>query len=426
MTNHDVIVIGAGAAGLMAASCAAQRGRKTLLLEKNRKAGVKILISGGTRCNLTHACDARGIVAAFGSAGNFLHSPLAALGPGDLVELFHAESLPTKIEADTGKIVPNSDRALDVVRALVRRLERSGAELARDEAVTGLTSAAAGFEVQTSRRVLECQSLIVTAGGKSYPGCGTTDDAYVWLAELGHTIRPPRPALVPLTSNDRWVQELLGVTIPDAQLQVVERSGGDATEKPKRRRHGLPPGVLIRRRGSLLFTHFGLSGPVALDVSRAVTGRSDPAEVVVEADFLPGKSAPQLDALLREAAAADGRKQAIGVLAGMLPRRLLDALFELAGVASGQRLAELSNAQRQALVSALKTAPVHPSGSRGFNKAEVTAGGVALNEVDSKTMASKLVPGLYLAGEVLDLDGFIGGYNFQAAFSTGWVAGQHA
>ena len=425
MTNYDVIVIGAGAAGLMAASCAAFRGRKTLLLEKNRKAGVKILISGGTRCNLTHACDARGIVAAFGSAGNFLHSPLAALGPGDLVELFHAESLPTKIEADTGKIFPRSDRALDVVRALVRRLERSGAEMSLDEAATGLMPAA-GFEVQTSRRVLVCRSLIVTTGGKSYPGCGTTGDAYAWLAELGHTIRAPRPALVPLTTNDRWVQELSGVTVPDTQLQVVQRSSADATAIRKRRRHGLPPGVHIRRRGSLLFTHFGLSGPVALDVSRAVTGRSDPAEVVVEADFLPDRSAPQLDTLFREAAAADGRKQVIGVPAAMLPRRLLEALFELAGVATGQRLAELSNAQRQALIGMLKGAPIHPSGSRGFHKAEVTAGGVELNEVDSKTMASKLVPGLYLAGEVLDLDGFIGGYNFQAAFSTGWVAGQHA
>ena len=426
MTRYDCIVVGAGAAGLMAASCAAARGRHTLLIEKNRKAGVKILISGGTRCNLTHACDERGIVAAFGSAGNFLHSPLAALGTTELVELFHAEDLPTKVEEGTGKIFPRSDRALDVVRALLRRLERSGAELALGEAVTAIAPDDEGFRVKTDSRELKCESLVITTGGKSYPGCGTTGDAYSWLAELGHTIRPPRPALVPLTSNDVWVQALSGVTIPDAQLQVVEAIGPSDSSPKKRRRGGLPPGVLIRRRGSLLFTHFGLSGPVALDVSRAVTGRSDPAEVIVEADFLPDESTAKLGDLLRNAATADGKKQTISVVAGLLPRRLLEALFELASVSPERRLAELSNAERERLVRVLKAAPIHPSGSRGFKKAEVTAGGVELKEVDSKTMASKLVPNLYLAGEVLDLDGFIGGYNFQAAFSMGWVAGHSA
>jgi predicted Rossmann fold flavoprotein len=425
MTHYEVIVVGAGAAGLMAASCAAFAGRHTLLVEKNRKAGVKILISGGTRCNLTHACEARGIVAAFGSAGNFLHSPLAALGPGELVDLFHAEHLPTKVE-ETGKIFPQSDRALDVVRALVRRLDRSGGEMSLGEAVTGIAPAEHGFRVETDARSLSCESLIITTGGMSYPGCGTTGDAYAWLSELGHTIRPPRPALVPLTTNDQWVQQLSGVTIPDTQLQVVESAAGSASPPKKKGRKGLPAGVLIRRRGSLLFTHFGLSGPVALDVSRAVTGRTDPREVTVEADFLPNHSSEQLTDSLQQAVRDDGRKQVLTALNVPLPKSLLEALFDLAEVPHDRRIAELSKAERERLVYMLKQAPIAPSGSRGFKKAEVTAGGVELKEVDSKTMRSKLVPNLLLAGEVLDLDGFIGGFNFQGAFSTGWVAGHNA
>src|SRR5262245_29133270 len=197
--QYEVIVVGAGAAGLLAASRSAERGRRTLLLEKNRKPGVKILMSGGTRCNITHDCDAAGIIAAFGSAGSFLHSPLAALGTRELVELLHDEGLATKVEPG-GKIFPQSDRAVDVLNALLGRLHRSGATLALDEPVTNVARSGDGFEVSTSIRTLVCNRLILTTGGKSYPGSGTTGDGYKWLAKLGHTIRRPRPALVPLTT----------------------------------------------------------------------------------------------------------------------------------------------------------------------------------------------------------------------------------
>jgi predicted Rossmann fold flavoprotein len=419
---YDVIVIGAGAAGLLAATRSAEHGRRTLLLEKNRKAGVKILMSGGTRCNITHDCDAAGIIAAFGSAGQFLHSPLAALGPRELVELLNTEGLATKVEPG-GKIFPKSDRALDVLNALLRRLERSTAELALAEAVKSIERDSDGFRVESVRRTISCAKLIVTTGGKSFPGSGTTGDGYRWLASLGHTIRQPRPALVPLTSDESWVHELSGVTVPDVLLKVIDPSRADSAER-KRRRGGLGRGVLIERRGSLLFTHFGLSGPAALDVSRAITAVEDPKTLRVVCDFLPNNAAAAFEEMLASLSATDGKRMIAGVIAERLPRRLVDALLIRADISADRRMAELSKAERGRLLEQVKRCEIRVTGSRGFEKAEVTAGGVALDEVDSRTMESKLVPNLFLAGEILDLDGFIGGYNFQAAFSTGWLAGE--
>jgi hypothetical protein len=410
-TGRDVIVVGAGAAGLLAAARSAIRGRATLLLEKNRKAGVKILMSGGTRCNITHDCDARGIIAGFGSAGRFLHSPLAALGPRELVALFESLGLATKVEPG-GKVFPRSDRAADVLNALLDYLHESGAELARDESVTEIERIAGGFRVATTARRLECEKLVITTGGQSYPGCGTTGDGYAWLASLGHTIRAPRPALAPLTSDEAWIHDLSGVTIPDVSLQVVEVAG-DGRPKP-----------LAEDRGSLLFTHRGISGPVALNVSRVVTRYVDPSRIALWADFLPDEKAEALDKQLAALAGQDGKRLVRQAAFEALPRRLVSALATRAGLAEERKAAELSRGERANLVAAVKRAVIRITGHLGFAKAEVTAGGVALDEVDSRSMESKLVPGLYLAGEILDLDGLIGGYNFQAAFSTGWLAGE--
>jgi predicted Rossmann fold flavoprotein len=408
--NYDVIVIGAGAAGLVAAAEAAARGRRTLLVEKNRRPGVKILMSGGTRCNLTHATDKWGIVRAYGEQGNFLHSALAALSPADLVKWIEDEGVPTKVE-ETGKIFPVSNRATDVLEALVRRLERSGAVLGLEEAVERIEPIGDGngFRLKTSKRELATSKVIVTVGGQSYPGSGTTGDGYAWAAALGHKLIPPRPALVPLTTDEAWIRELSGVTVPDV---MVELFAGD-DEQP-----------LDQRRGSLLFTHFGLSGPVILDISGSFTALAGQMRAKLACDFLPETAAQQLEETIRRTAADDGKKLIVNLIADKLPRRLAEALLALAGVQPQTRAAEFSKSGRGLLVRAIKGAEIPISGTRGFAKAEVTAGGVALDEVDSHTMESKLVRGLFFAGEILDLDGPIGGFNFQAAFSTGVLAGR--
>jgi predicted flavoprotein YhiN len=428
--QYDVLVIGAGAAGLLAAAVAAERGKRTLLVEKNRRPGVKILMSGGTRCNLTHATDKWGIIQAYREQGNFLHSALAALGPGDLIKLIEDEGVPTKVE-ETGKVFPVSNRATDVLAALIRRLERSGAELRLATPVTGIERGSPTFHVgQAGEKPLPrgnsfedgtpltllahtesgpafaAAKIIITVGGQSYPGSGTTGDGYAWAAALGHTIVPPRPALVPLTTDAVWVREISGVTVPDVALSL---SLGNH-----------------HCRGSLLFTHFGLSGPAALDISRYVTAAADPTVLKLVCDFLPDVRPDALDSQIRDAAAREGKRQIAGWLAPELPRRLVEQLVKLAGVPAELKGAELSKPARAALVRALKSAEIPLTGTRGFAKAEVTAGGVALSEIDSRTMQSKLVPSLYFAGEILDLDGPIGGYNFQAAFSTGYLAGMSA
>src|SRR5579884_933265 len=374
--SWDIVVVGAGAAGLMAAIRAAEHGRRVLLVEKNRKPGVKILMSGGTRCNLTHATDNRGIVEAFGPPGRFLHSALAALGVQETTDLFEAEGVATKTE-ETGKVFPVSNRAVDVLDALLRRLRRSGAVLSLGEPVRDLRPTETGLAVTTPGRVVTGARVILTSGGQSYPGSGTTGDGYGFAARLGHTIVPPRPALVPVTVSAPWVAGLRGVTLPDVAVRVLD---GDR--------------ALATRRGSLLFAHFGLSGPVVLDVSRAVSSHPRPDALALELDLLPAVKAEELDERLRAEAVASGKRQLAGVLPEALPRRLGETLLTLAGMPADRRAAGLSRADRGRLVQAGKRQRLAVTGTLGFGRAEVTAGGVALDEVDSRSLRSKREPRL--------------------------------
>ena len=401
----EVVVIGAGAAGLIAGLRAAERGRSVLVLEKNKRPGVKILMSGGTRCNITQNTDNRGIVKAYGPPGKFLHSALASFSVEDAIQFFHDEGVLTKVE-ETGKIFPVSNKASDVLAALVNRLHRSGATLVLGEPVTSLRRDDDRFVIATPTRTLLVEKVILTTGGLSFPGSGTTGDGYRFVEALGHSLVPTRPALVPITVNASWIGELRGLTMPDVRVSIW-----DTVKKQ------------IDRRGSLLFAHFGLTGPVVLDVSRVVSGSDRPGSLSVEIDFLPGVDEASVEAGLRDQAIASGKKLLATVLPEALPRRLCDVLLERAGLPRDRKAAALGKEERRRLVDAIKHARLPATGTMGYGKAEVTAGGVPLDEVDSRTMLSKRVPNLYLAGEILDLDGPIGGYNFQAAWSTGWLAG---
>ena len=418
MNEWGVVVVGGGPAGLLAAYGAAARSRATLLLEKNSRPGAKILISGGGHCNLTHATDARGIVDAFGPPGRFLHSALAALGPQQLVDLIEVEGVATQVEPD-GKVFPASGKASHVLAAVLRRLKRSAATLAVEEPLVDLRPHASGFRLITAKRTLRAKKVVLTTGGCSYPGCGTTGDGYRWAATLGHTIVTPRPALVPIVTDATWVADLQGIAIPDVVLRMAGAGSGPSPGGTGAKREKLRG----EWRGALLFTHFGLSGPVVLNASRVVSACPRGRRPLLHCDLVPRVNEEQLDEMLAATSTRSGRR-VVSLLERWLPRRLAAVLVVQAQLASDRRAAELSRQERLRLVQAVKRLSIRTTGTLGFEKAEVTAGGVSLDEIDSRTMESKRVPGLFVAGELLDLDGPIGGYNLQAAFSTGYLAGE--
>jgi predicted Rossmann fold flavoprotein len=407
-TNWDVIVVGAGAAGLLAGISAGKSGAKTLVLEKNRKPGVKILMSGGTRCNITHNTDNRGIVKAFGNNGKFLHSPLAAFSVDETIRFFNQAGVATKIEP-TGKIFPVSNKALDVLNALLNQLKNDNATLMLETPVLDIDPNEDGFLLKTNLQTFQAKKIILTTGGLSFPGCGTTGDGYKFAMKFGHTIKETQPALAPLKTDARWVHELSGVTIPDVGVTAC------LNEKP-----------MMQDRGSFLFTHFGLSGPVILNVSKALNSLSNFKDSSLKLDFLPSVKETDLEAKLQSFASTDGKKLLSVALGELLPRRLLEGLFNQIGFSPERKCAGINKDERKAIVVSIKSKSVNITGTLGYAKAEVTTGGVSLDEVNSKTMESKLKKGLYLAGEILDLDGPIGGFNFQAAWSTGFLAGSQA
>lgn len=416
-SQWDCIIVGGGAAGLWAAGTAALRGRRVLVIEKNNKAGVKILMSGGTRCNITHACSARQIAESFGKQGRFLLSPLSRLPPEDVVEEFHRLGVQTKVE-ETGKVFPISNKAIDVRDGLVKRILDAGGAIRTGVAVADVARDASGtgFVVSLANETLLASSVLITTGGLSFSGCGTTGDGYGWLQAMGHSITALRPALTPILSPAAWVHELSGITLDDANVTALPDG-----HMPKGKE-----AQLLSSRGGFLWTHFGCSGPTAMNVSKYVSELPEYKFASLAIDVLPKLSDSDCLAWLDNASqGSHAQKQIANILSERLPKRLITSLLVNANVAGETRMAELPKRHRIAIVERMKSWRIPVCGTRGYPKAEVTAGGVALGEVDSKTMASRLVPGLFLAGEILDLDGPIGGYNFQAAWSTGHTAGEH-
>ena len=289
--------------------------------------------------------------------------------------------------------------------------------LAREEPLERIERSGGRFLLATSRRDVAAEKVILACGGKSYPGCGTSGDGYAWAAALGHAVIPPRPALVPLRTDATWVSALKGITLPDVVVRVAPWDLARSAGLSKR-------AVLAEHRGSFLFTHFGLSGPAVLNVSRTVSGHPRPETLAAVCDLLPEMRPEAFDAQLAQQGATAGKRQLATILGDWIPQRLAESILNLLGLPGDRRVAELAKADRLRLVQSVKQLAIPISGTLGFKKAEVTAGGVALDEIDSRTLQSKLVPNLHVAGELLDLDGPIGGYNFQAAFSTGWLAGE--
>ena len=397
-------MIGGGAAGTLCAALAAGRGLDVVLLEPNRMLGRKLRITGKGRCNVTNDCDAREFISAIPGDGRFLQSAIHKFGTLDTKALFEGLGVALKTERGN-RVFPESDRADDIADALTKLARENGVRVLRERATRILTDEAGAVRaVSAGGGEIECEAAVICTGGLSYPGTGSTGDGYRMARELGHTIRPCRPSLVPLESPDAWCREMQGFSLRNVELSAYE------DEK-----------LIYKALGEMLFTHFGVSGPLVLSAS-AHMRRFGECRYRLSIDLKPGLDEKKLDArLLRDFEKYSNRefRNSLGDLAG---RAMIPVLVELSGIPGDTRTNSVTRQQRAALAQLLKHFPVSLSGPRPIAEAIVTSGGVATTEVNPRTMESKLVSGLYFAGEVLDLDAYTGGYNLQIAWSTAFVA----
>ena len=408
-----VLVIGAGAAGFLAAISAARSGARVTLLEKMGMAGRKLMITGKGRCNITNACDMRDMISMIPGNGKFLFGAFHSFTNRDIMELLEQNGLPVKVERG-GRVFPQSDRALDVVKTLEKILRDLHVRLLKDKRVEHLELAGDRVTgvIDGQGNHYPADAVIIATGGASYPRTGSTGDGYRLAREAGHTIVPPKPALVPLESDDDRIRSLQGLSLRNVRATLLQ---GDR--------------VLGQEFGEMLFTHFGVSGPIILTLSRAASGawQKDPKALLdLSIDLKPALTVEQLDARVQRDFAKYRRKQLKSGLHDLLPQSLIPAVIDGACLRPEQEVNQITRKERQRLVETLKGFTVPLTGTRPLAEAIVTAGGVSTREINPSTFASRKVPNLYFAGEVMDVDGYTGGYNLQAAFSSGYVAGTHA
>ncbi len=408
-TNH-VIIIGGGAAGLSAALFAMQAGARVTLLEKNEKFGKKLYITGKGRCNLCNDCDTETFLHNVPRNPRFLYSALKFLSPAALQALMNSLGCETKVERGN-RVFPVSDHASDVSRAFLNALRGQALKLQAE--VLGIVTEdgrVCGVQVRdgTGVRLLPCDCAILATGGLSYPVTGSTGDGLRFAQTLGHTVIPALPSLVPLETKELWPRKLQGLALKNVCLTASI--------------HGK---IKYQEQGEMLFTHFGISGPLTLTLS-SVLATADWPQVQLFLDLKPALTAEQLDARILRDFAASPRRQLQNLLPTLLPARLAELFPALCNVSAVKQPAQITAAERARIVSTLKALPLTITGTRGMNEAIVTCGGISTKEIAPATMMSKKVPGLFFAGEIMDIDAFTGGFNLQIAFSTGALAGDSA
>lgn len=433
--GRRVIVVGAGAAGMVAAGRAAGCGARVLLLEKKDRPGRKILVSGKGRCNLSNTRDIPDFLAMFGENGAFLHGVFRRFFREELLELLGRLGLETKVERG-GRIFPASDRAADVVAALRRYLSEGGVEVRPRARVTGLRFHGKGVAgIETEGGFLPAGAVILATGGSTWPATGSTGDGYALARSAGHAIVPLRPALVPLIVEEaEEARSMQGISLRNVRLTAWACRAGDiddtldVTRNAGRGIPGRKPprGVIESRMGEMMMTHFGIGGPVTLLLSLAVVDALGRGPVSVAIDFKPALTREQLRERLQRDFDSHGKRAAARILEELLPRKAVGAFLSRWNMPPEKRANQVSASEREELLRLLKSFRFNIRGSLPMASAIVTAGGVSLTEVDPRTMASRLVEGLFFCGEILDLDADTGGYNLQAAFSTGHVAGESA
>ena len=404
----DIVVIGGGAAGMMAAVFAARAGANVTLLEKNEKLGKKVYITGKGRCNLTNDCDRDGFLAQVPRNPRFLYSALNFFAPRDMMALLEENGCPVTVQRGK-RVFPSSEKASDVTKALTSLLRKLNVRVCLNAEVKTLTAEGGrltGAELKNGT-VQRADAVILACGGLSYPSTGSTGDGYRFAEALGHTVLSRSPVLVGLETEETWPRSLQGLSLRNVTLTL---SGGKKT--------------LYTELGEMLFTHFGISGPLALEASCHLP--DPPAGAKLAIDLKPGLPREQLDARVRRDFSEAGKKQLKSVLPGLLPASLAEIFPGLCGIDASLPCNQVTAAQREKLLTMLKALPLTVRAPRPIDEAVVTRGGVSIKEIDPGTMRSKLVPNLYFAGEMIDVDAHTGGFNLQIAWSTGALAGASA
>jgi predicted Rossmann fold flavoprotein len=406
----DIAVIGGGASGMMAAIFASQNGAKVALIEKNQSLGKKLLLTGNGRCNLTQAnYDARGFIEKIGQNGKFLFSSLSAFGPKETIEFFEHLGLRLKKEKN-GRVFPMSDKAQDVLAVLAKALKKNGVKIMLSQNVLSIKMKDAKIEyVETENKKIYATSFILTTGGKSYPATGSNGDGYLWLARIGHKINPPTPALVPVEIKEDWVKDLQGISLKEAGINLIQGQ----------RKISLGSGEII-------FTHFGLSGPSIINASKLIGKYLKRGGVFLGIDLFPALNITKFEEKLKMDFENCKKINLKNYLSKYFPQKLALAIMELSGIETGRKIYSLTKIERAHLAKQPKGIRMTVGALLDFNHAMITSGGASLKDVDPKTMRSKIIPNLFLAGEILDLDGPTGGYNLQIAWTTGRTAGKHA
>ena len=406
-----VVVIGGGAAGLMAAVIAGREGAKVTLLEKMNYVGKKMGITGKGRCNITNACDMSDFIKNTPGNGKFLYGAYERFTNEDLLQLLHDAGLETKVERG-GRVFPASDSALDVRNTFMKLMKHYGVDVHLEEPVKKLlVDDGVVTGVVTDKETYHADAVVIATGGKSYPATGSTGDGYILAAQVGHKITDIRPSLVPIVTEESWVKDLMGLSLRNVELSVVAKNK-----------------VQAKMFGEMMFTHFGITGPIVLSLSHTVgklMRKKNIGTIGLDINLKPALSPETLDKRLQKDFDLYSKKQLINGMKDLLPSRLIPLIIELAGIDPQKPINQISKEERQQIGYMLQHMPLTVKGLRPVEEAIVTAGGISLKEFNPKTMESKLVKGLYGAGEVLEIDAFTGGYNLQAAFSTGYVAAMH-
>ena len=407
--EYDIIVIGGGPAGMMAAITAGKSGKKVALIEKNSKLGVKLLLTGGGRCNLTHIEEKRSFCSKFGKEGDFLLSPFSVFGVKETMDFFENNGLELKKEG--AKVYPASEKSKDVLNFLISRLKKNNVSVLISSEVKEIKMK--GKEVSSivllNEKELRAERYIICTGGKSYPVTGSTGEGFLWAKRLGHSVDNLKPALTPIETKEEWTKTLQGISLDNVSVSLVQEGKTTSEET-----------------GELLFTHFGLSGPLILNMSRTIGDLLEKGKVKAVIDLFPGKNFEQTDKYFQKILEKNRNKHVLKCLTDMFPEKLSSFIMNFSGVSFDKKPNYLTKEERERMVRFMKNIELTVLGLLGFDRAMATHGGISLKEIDSKTMKSKIVDNLYFAGEAISLDGPSGGYNLQLCWTTGYVAGQNA